>query len=152
MPVLDHALVLFLWPGVLVDVVEEVVDPRDRKRVEFIALLRVNGDTHTARLGVDRPRALEQVIHALTHVDIEPWIQMSEHNLFVRRAHFAKLVGPDIFVESLAQLLELGPGFQVRPFRPASVELLPNRGLRNKIKNLFPLRLAVEQALVVDVV
>lgn len=61
--------------------ISSLLDSRNSHGVELICPEWVEADTHTASLGVDAERRLEQVVEAFGYIDIKAWIGILQNNL-----------------------------------------------------------------------
>mmetsp|Transcript_22800 Transcript_22800/g.73083 ORF Transcript_22800/g.73083 Transcript_22800/m.73083 type:complete len:487 (+) Transcript_22800:89-1549(+) len=74
-----------------VEVVRDRLEGRDRARVELLTLAHVDRHADAAGLRVDAPRRLEQVVHALGHVDVEAGVRVREDHLREDRGELWRL-------------------------------------------------------------
>mmetsp|Transcript_79805 Transcript_79805/g.158585 ORF Transcript_79805/g.158585 Transcript_79805/m.158585 type:complete len:327 (+) Transcript_79805:84-1064(+) len=88
---------------------------RHCRRVEFLGVRRVDGNADPPRLRVDAPRRLQQVVHALGHIDVETRVGVRENNLDEHRLQLWSLP-LDVRFQRLPPLLAalalLGPVFE----------------------------------------
>eukprot|EP00959_Pyramimonas_sp_CCMP1952_P275609 5761098-Pyramimonas_sp.AAC.1 len=66
---------------VLVELVEEPGHGGHLHRIKLLRYRRINGDAHAARLGVHAEGRLQQMVHVLRHLRVQPGVDVREHNL-----------------------------------------------------------------------